>query len=150
MCLPTTAPCTTQLPMSRQVCAPQFYQRMTARSIFDRCGDRRIMLTFQPPIRTPRHEHEKCTHLKNVFADRSTTYNPTPHFFKGNATRHVYAVHVYVLEYHRGSSAQYFSSIAIHVRVRVLPSAECLQEPPQRALEVQSKQRGVQRRLLIN
>ena len=27
---PTAAPCTTQLPMSCQVCAPQFYQRMTA------------------------------------------------------------------------------------------------------------------------
>ena len=59
---PTAAPCTTQLPMSCQVCAPQFYQRMTARSIFDRCGDRHECSNFSHPaypIGTPTHEKEK-------------------------------------------------------------------------------------------
>jgi hypothetical protein len=87
MCCPTAAPCTTQLPMSRQVRAPQFCQRFTARSIFDRCGDRR-KLTFisaSPghPSGRPGTNTTNSTHLKHVFADRRATQNPTPHVAPG-------------------------------------------------------------------
>ena len=87
--LPTATPCTIQLSMSYQVCAPQFYQRTTARSIFDRCGDRR-MLTFQPALGTPSgHPDTKTTnstHMKNVLADRRAMHNPTPHVVPGVCT----------------------------------------------------------------
>jgi hypothetical protein len=77
-----SAPSATQYsPMSRQL-APQFYQRMTARSIFDRGGDRR-MLTFQPALGThpsgrPDTKTKISTHMKNVFADRHARHNPFP------------------------------------------------------------------------
>ena len=67
-CSPTAAPCTTQLPMSRQVCAPQFYQRMTARSIFDRCGDRHECSNFSHPATPSGRPDTKTTNYQRMTA----------------------------------------------------------------------------------
>ena len=91
MRLPTAAPCTTQLPMSRQVCAPQFYQRMTARAIFDRCGDRRM--NAHSSAISAAHAHEKMHSLKNVLPDRRTMHNPTPHVAPGACTANLSTIY---------------------------------------------------------